>query len=306
MSFKIPILVLCYNRPNKLIKLLKVLNKVQPTKIYFNCDGSRNDYLDLKNTNKVKNIIQHYNTKSLVFTKFHSTNLGCKESIQAGLDFFFKQEKMGIILEDDCIPNSFFFKYCDYLLNKYKNDKKIFAISGFNLLNKKKFGNGDYYLSKYFLCWGWATWRRAWNKSNKKLNFWPQWKKNNFLYRYHKNILETKYWSEIFAKIYKKKIDTWDYYFLASMWKQNAYCLLPNYNLVENIGFDDEATHGKKSFFISPSKTNISRNNIKNPSVLTTYLESDKILNTKLFKIQYFFFPRRFFYIIKLLIGKFL
>jgi hypothetical protein len=301
MTFKTPILILCYNRPDKLKKLLNILSIVKPQRVYFNCDGPKNNNDDKKNIQKVKQIIKNYESDCLVFSKFHPSNLGCKSSVQSGLDFFFKHEKMGIILEDDCIPNLFFFKYCSYLLKKFKNNRKIFAISGFNLLDKKKFSDGDYFLSKYFLCWGWATWKRSWTSSSKKISFWPRWKKNNFLLKYHKNILEAKYWTKILSKTYRNKIDTWDYAFLASMWKQNAFCILPNYNLVRNIGFDKSASHTRYALFKDASKLTESQKNIKDPSSLTCHDDSDKILINQLFKIQNFFYPRRFCYIIKII-----
>lgn len=304
MSFKIPILILSYNRPNKLKKLLKVIKKIEPYKIYFNCDGPKNNKLDIEKTNQVKNIIKKYNLRSKKYYNFNVSNLGCKNSVQRGLDFFFKHEEMGIILEDDCIPSLSFFRYCEFLLKKYKHNKKVFAISGFNITKNKKFGDGDYFLSKYFLCWGWATWRRSWINSDKNLSFLPKWKKNNFLKKFHNNFLEARYWDKILFYTYKKKIDTWDYHFLASMWDKNSYCILPNYNFIKNIGFDSSGTHTQRKFDLPNIKaTNLSKD-IKIPTKLARYYESENILRNELFKIQYFFYPKRLLYIIKLLFSK--
>jgi hypothetical protein len=230
--------------------------------------------------------------------------LGCKKSVQSGIDWFFKQEKMGIILEDDCIPHPIFFNYCKLLLEKYQNNKKIFAISGFNYLDGNKFGDGDYYLSKYFLCWGWATWRGSWSKINKNLTFLPAWNKNNFLFKYHQNILEAKYWSIILKKTYQKKIDTWDYAFLASMWKNKANCILPNYNFIKNIGFGENSSHSRYAKLVLPNMSNSLKkiSNFKTPSVLESYQESDTILLKKLFRIQYFFYPNRLIYLVRILL----
>ena len=153
MSFKIPILILAYNRDDKLRKLIKVIKKINPEKLYFNCDGPKNKNDTLK-VIKVKKTILGINVSKKKYTKFNKTNLGCKNSVQSGIDWFFKQEKMGIILEDDCIPQLNFFNYCKLLLEKYQNNKKIYAISGFNYLDGNKFGDGDYYLSKYFFMLG--------------------------------------------------------------------------------------------------------------------------------------------------------
>ena len=50
------------------------------------------------------------------------------------------------------------------MLLKYKDDLKIFSITGNNFQNNIARGKGSYYVSKYMHCWGWATWRRAWKK----------------------------------------------------------------------------------------------------------------------------------------------
>jgi len=306
MSFRTPILVLCYNRPNKLLKLLKIIKKIKPINIYFNCDGPKDYQTDIEKTEHVKNIIENFysNKNYKKNCNFNKLNLGCKKSVQKGLDFFFKHEEMGIILEDDCIPNLSFFKYCEFLLKKYKYNKKVFAISGFNLTKNRKFGDGDYFLSKYFLCWGWASWRRSWINSDKNLSFFPKWKKNNFLYKFHDDFLEAKYWDKILFKTYKKKIDTWDYHFLASMWAKNSFCILPNYNFIKNIGFDASGTHTRTKFFSQNIKVNQLNKDIKIPSKLLHYKESEEILKNELFKIKYFFYPNRLKYIVKLLISK--
>ena len=98
MTFKTPILILCYNRPDKLKKLLNIISIVKPQKVYFNCDGPKENKDDKKNIQIIKKIIKDFEKKCLVLSKFYPLNLGCKLSVQSGLDFFFKHEKMGIIL----------------------------------------------------------------------------------------------------------------------------------------------------------------------------------------------------------------
>lgn len=304
MSFKVPILILAYNRDDKLRELIKIIKKINPAKLYFNCDGPK-DRNDTLKVNKVKRTIIDTNISQKKYIKFNKINLGCKNSVQLGIDWFFKKEKMGIILEDDCIPHLNFFYYCKFILKKYQNYSKIFAISGFNYLDGNKFGDGDYYLSKYFLCWGWATWRRSWLNANKNITFLPRWKKNNFLFKYLQNNSEARYWSIILEKTYKKKIDTWDYAFMASMWKNEANCILPNYNFIKNVGFDNSSTHSRFAVLPLPKVDYRSGHisNFKVPSVLKKYKQSDEILLKKFFRIQNFFYPRRLIYLVRILLS---
>ena len=148
--YTIPILILTHNRPRHLHMLVSQLKKIKPSKIYVACDGPKDD-LDRSQIKKIHQVLNLFSKDTKIFKKFYKKNKGIKLGPQSGISWFFKNEKMGIILEEDCIPTTFFFKYMKYLLPKYKNNKKIFAISGYNPFGKTKFGNGTYFLSNYFL-----------------------------------------------------------------------------------------------------------------------------------------------------------
>lgn len=60
-----------------------------------------------------------------------------------------------------------------------------------------------------------------------------------------KNKNDCLYWTEVFNSVYEGKIETWDYQFVFACWIQNSLAILPNANLVSNIGFGEEATHMK-------------------------------------------------------------
>jgi hypothetical protein len=59
-------------------------------------------------------------------------NLGCRKRIQTGLSWSFDLVEQAIILEDDCIPSSSFFPFCEELLQKYRDDKRVGLIGGAN------------------------------------------------------------------------------------------------------------------------------------------------------------------------------
>ena len=171
----IPVLILGYNRPSHIKKLIKSLKKIKPKKIYISLDGPKNKIEDIKKCKLVKNEIDKINWDCVLKKNYNSNNLGCKESVSRGIKWFFKSNKFGIILEDDCIPNRTFFNFCYKIDQIYKNNKKIFSISGSNFFNGQI--KDDYYFSKYTHCWGWATWSRAWKHYDNKLSFWDEWKK---------------------------------------------------------------------------------------------------------------------------------
>ena len=221
----IPVLILGYNRPFHIKKLINSLRKIKPKRIYVSLDGSKKNLEDIKKSELVKKQVNKINWDCVIKKNYNSKNLGCRESVSKGIEWFFNNNKFGIILEDDCIPNQSFFDFCHVINQLYKNNKKIFSISGSNFFNGKI--KDDYYFSKYPHCWGWATWSRAWKDYDYNLSFWNKWKKTKSWKLLHTNNIERKYWEKIFDKVKKEKIDSWAYVWTCSVWKKNGLTIIP-------------------------------------------------------------------------------
>jgi hypothetical protein len=300
--FKLPILILTYNRPEHLLKLIKKLKKIKPTKIYISCDGPKNNS-DREKILKIRRIINLIDVKTKVISNFLKKNKGIRLASQFGISWFFKKEKMGIILEDDCIPTIFFFQYMKYLLLKYKNNRKIFAISGYNHLGKTNFGEASYFLSNYFLCWGWATWRRSWITSSKNLKSYIREKNFKTLKNKFENIVEFRYWKKTIKNVYQERIRTWDIQFMASMWRKNSFCLLPNVNMVNNIGFDDSSTTSPSLRFQVARTFNL-KVKIKDPDLLRLDKKNELIIFNKFFRPKFFLYPFRIIFLFKIMVSQ--
>ena len=158
-KINIPILILCFDRPDLLNKLLKVLKKYKITKIYISQDGceGQNNPLIKKRHNEVRAIIKKLSNTNKIKTNFFKKNLGKQNGPPKGIDWFFKHVKRGVILEDDTIPSRTFFYFSKTLLKIHESDKKIFQICGSGTLSSE-FGNITY-LSSVPWMHGWATWR---------------------------------------------------------------------------------------------------------------------------------------------------
>jgi len=255
----IPVLLLIYNRPEYIKKNIINLRKVKPKKIYIFCDGPKNEkdkHLCLSAIKETKKI----NWKCTIKKRFLKKNLGCKNAVSSGISWFFKNNSRGIILEDDCIPNKSFFKFCEKMFNFYEKSKIVGCITGDNFLsNNIKFKNG-YYFSKYANCWGWATWKRSWNLYKKDINFWPNYKKSKSWKKNFLTIYERKYWSLIFDECFKNKLDSWAYAWTLCLWKNKLLTVTPSKNLVKNIGV---STSRRKLFMLSSSIYKTENLNIK-------------------------------------------
>jgi hypothetical protein len=246
--FSTPILLIVFNRPDTTLEVLKSIRKLKPSKLYISSDGAR---LDKEDEQKKVMLVRELVTSNINWpcelnTLFHDVNQGCKHGVSSAIDWFFSKEEMGIILEDDCLPNDDFFHFCEEMLIRYSYNNNIFSISG-NNFQKEINSNYSYYYSKYIHIWGWATWRRAWLKNDLYISFWPEWKSSNSWHSLFSDNIERVYWENIFDLAYNNKIDTWDYSWIASVWYYNGIAITPNKNLVSNLGFNADATHTKKN-----------------------------------------------------------
>lgn len=244
MDYKVksPVLFLVFNRPDTTQKVFDAIKKVKPKKLYVAADGPReNKEGEKEKCEEVRNIIKQVDWDCKVETLFREKNLGCRDAVSSAITWFFDNVEEGIILEDDCLPSTSFFRFCDELLERYRDDTRVWHIGGTNPL-KEKVPN-SYYFSKYNRIWGWATWRRCWENYDKKIIFWPDVKKQDILL----NVASKKEvisFTKKFDAAYYNKINTWDFQW-ALIKLLNGLSVIPCVNLVSNIGFSDDATHTK-------------------------------------------------------------
>ena len=102
---------------------------------------------------------------------YADANLGCKRRVSTGVSWVFEQAEEAILLEDDCLPHPSFFRYCEELLERYRDDDRVMHISGDNLRFGRR-GEASYFFSRYPHVWGWASWRRAWRHYDPDLREW--------------------------------------------------------------------------------------------------------------------------------------
>ena len=297
----IPILILGYNRPIHIRKLINKLRKIKPKYISLSLDGPKINEKDKKNCQLVKNEIDKINWNCLIKKKFNLKNQGCRKSVRTAISWFFKNNEFGIILEDDCIPNKAFFLFCERINKIYKKNKKIFSISGSNFYNKKI--KNDYFYSKYNHCWGWATWRRAWKYYDDNLTFLNKLKVSDKWKLLHESKVERRFWEKIFNNVKKKKIDSWAYVWTYSMWKNNGLTIIPKKNLIKNIGFDLNATNSLKKEIkhlkvFSPKFKKI----LNHPEKLVPLKSNDIYVFNNHFQGKYYLWPWVIFKLLRLII----
>lgn len=283
-QFDTPILFLIFNRPDTAQQVFDVIRKMRPGKLFIAADGPRPLIPDdREKCEKTREIIKQVDWDCEIKTLFREENLGCGKGPVAAIDWFFKYVERGIILEDDCLPDLSFFTFCEELLNRYEKDEKIMMISGDNFQFGERRGDSSYYFSRYNYTWGWATWRRAWKLYDFEIKTYPEFKKNNKIQGIWRENNVQKYWTQIFDEVYGGSEHIWDYQWTYAIWQNNGVSIVPNVNLVSNIGFGNDATHTKKNNFFSNLKSEEILN-IKHPVIIEIDQKADKYYNKKVIK----------------------
>jgi hypothetical protein len=239
-----PIAYIIFNRPRHTQQTFAAIRAQRPATLLIVADGPRPGHpTDAKNCAETRAIVEQIDWPCTVLRNYSDVNLGCKRRVSSGLDWVFEQVETAIILEDDCIPHEDFFPYCDELLERYATDERVWVVTGNNFQQGKKRGDAAYYFSKFNHCWGWATWRRAWQHYRVDMPFWPDWQATTDWQKKLPDPVERKIWSNLLDRVKGGEIDTWDYQWTACVWYYGGLTATPNVNLVTNIGFGPDATH---------------------------------------------------------------
>lgn len=287
------VLFLIFNRPDTASKVFEAIRNAKPTRLYVAADGPRADRPhEDKLCQITREIVKNIDWPCTLKTLFRDQNMGCKSAVAGAIDWFFLHEEQGIILEDDCLPDSTFFSYCDELLDFHRTNEKIMCISGnrFAPATMETEQADSYYFSAFNHIWGWATWRRAWLKYDVDMKEWNPNDDVVFLTKqFPNNKPLQRFWQDCFESVAKGKIDTWDYQWTHACWKNSGLTCLPRFNLVSNIGFGEQATHTSDA---SSKFANLPTYSLKQPLTHPTQIdqndEADAWSGRNLFPISRF------------------
>jgi len=239
-----PVLVLAFNRPDTTQRVLEALRAARPTQVFFAVDGARSERIgEADSVHRVQQLARSIDWNCNLRTLFRERNLGCKLAVSQAISWFFAEVEAGIILEDDCVAHTSFFPYAAELLERYRDDERILMISGDNFQQGRKRTDYSYYYSRYTHIWGWATWSRAWRLYDHRMAAWPELRDGGWLVDILGDRAAADYWRRVFDETHGEQNSSWAYRWMFTAWSQNSLTLLPNINLVSNIGFGELATH---------------------------------------------------------------
>jgi len=249
-DYPLSVLLIIFNRPESTNLVFERIRQAKPGQLFIAADGPRPDRVgEAELCAQTRSVVNRVDWDCEVHTLFREQNLGCKQAVRSALDWFFQHVEEGIILEDDCVPDPSFFPYCQELLEKYRDNPKILSISGFNFGYSPLNAPASYSFSRYMNMWGWATWRRSLKLIDYEVKDWNEMDKVGFLHRGTRSLFFDfdwkwiKDWRKTFDDLINCHVDTWDYYWFFAAFKHKMLTIFPHQNLVENIGFNQQATH---------------------------------------------------------------
>lgn len=235
-----------FNRPETTRQVFERIRQARPRLLLLVADGPRAGHPDdARRCAEVQALLAGgVDWPCEVRRNISATNVGCGRRMLQGLDWVFSEVEEAIILEDDCLPDPTFFRYCAEQLARYRDDERIGAISGMNHQYRPFTCAYSYYFSAYAHSWGWASWRRAWRHNDITMHAWPAYRASGRLEAWLDHRPKAiRYWRGIFDGAARGEFNAWDYQWTFCCWNAGMLSILPGRSLVRNIGFGADATH---------------------------------------------------------------
>ena len=285
-----PVAFLIFRRPDTTEKVFEVIRQAKPPKLLVIADAPRPDRPDeAEDCAACRAIIDRVDWDCEVLKNYAEVNMGMKLREASGFDWVFDNVEEAIILEDDTLPHPSFFRFCEELLNYYRHDERIMLISGDNFQFGRRKSQSSYYFSRYPNTWGWASWRRAWKHYDIEMKLWPKFRDDNLLEFILEKPSAVKCWKKNFQDTYDNKFSTWDYQWVFANWIQNGLTIIPEVNLISNLGFGSEATNTKA--LKSPHSnipTEVIQFPLKHPPFILPDKKADEFVQKTLYKESFY------------------
>ena len=276
-----PVLLITFNRPDNARKVFEQIKRAKVKKLYIANDAPRKGNLsDEKAREDIKQLITEVDWDCELHTNFQEKNLGCGYGPSTAISWAFETEDRLIILEDDCVPSMPFFRFCNDMLEKYFSNKQIYMVSGRSLHSSHcVFKDSDYIFSRYGQSWGWATWKRVWDKFDINMTGLKVYLDAGGFKNVFNTDAEVKFYNNLYNKLLHDdnlSSHVWDFQFVFLRFKDNSLSIVPKENLIHNIGYIGVHGSGDSSNYSYTLKASDSFTVEKYPSVIEVNLEYDE------------------------------
>ena len=240
---QIPVLFVIFNRPETSQRSFASIRAARPERLYIASDGPRahrEGEAELVARTR-ESVLAMIDWECEVKTLFQEQNLGCGMGVYPAISWLFEHEERGVVIEDDCVVSASFFPFMAEMLERYAADQRIGMVAGSNPIEAHR-TDGSYHFSRFKSCWGWGSWRRAWQHMDLEMS-WRGEKTDSVIYNAGYGGRDRAEWLHKLSYIDRGYVSAWDWQWYFSLSAQNQLCIYPARNLVSNEGNDASATH---------------------------------------------------------------
>lgn len=246
---KSPVLILFFTRSEPLKEVFEQVRKYKPAKLYLFQDGPRkNRPDDIEKIQECRKVVENIDWECEVHRHYCEENLGCDPAEYASVCWALETEDRIIRLEDDNVASQSFFTFCDEMLEKYKDDKRIFMVCGRNQLGETNYKCGSYFFAQVDSIWGFATWRDRWSLLDVKHDFLEDEYVLSNVVENSQNKYEIGRFLNLCREHRKITLETgkpasYESAVRAAMLKNNMLAIVPQKNLVRSAGVAEGSVH---------------------------------------------------------------
>lgn len=289
-AFQTPVVLLIYKRPDVTRRVFEAIARAKPSRLFVVADGPRHAE-EAVACDAARAVVESIDWDCEVHKNYADTNMGLKRRVSSGLDWVFEQTEQAIILEDDCLPDPTFFPYCEELLQRYRDDPRVMHIGGSNLMLGRHKILTSYAFARFVGVWGWATWRRAWKQFDGEMKLWAQTDNQEQYLRYFTNPKAREAWRSNWNQVVSGQVNTWGYPWFFTCLAHDGLAIIPQQNLITNIGFGAQATHTRVQNIFAGVPTAPIKFPLVHPSEIAPDAEADEVM-AKLMLSKPFLFRR--------------
>lgn len=233
-----PVLFVTFVRPDYARQTWEGIKATKPKTLYFYSNKGRAEKEgEVERNNEIRSYINEIDWDCDLHIFFREECVNVYDSLRGAIDWLFDNEERGIILEEDCVPTKAFFSFVDQMIEKFKEDKRVWCISGDNIIKQNPSGY-DYMFSHLHAMYGWASWRDRWRMVNWDHLYIKETIDEHIYYRLFKSKEQAKAKEKALSNmedmLYRTKC--WDYIFGLCMDQYHALTVQPKEHLVKNIG----------------------------------------------------------------------
>ena len=239
MGVRTAVALFTYNRPWHTRQVLDGLRRNQIEELHVFQDGLRQGD-PAQPHRQVGGLIENINFCRTSIVR-RPENLGLARSIISGVTGLLQSHQAIVVLEDDCVPSSVFLAYMREMLERLRENPRVFSISGYGLPEFPADYPYDVCFAPLSSSWGWATWADRWRKFDPEARGWEEVLRD----RASRRAFEAP--GSIFSRLLEMqmagKIDSWGIRWYFSLFKNRGVCAWPKHSYIQNIGLDGSGVH---------------------------------------------------------------